>query len=474
MEQKGGFITFDNLFELREKIAEIKTLKKQILIEYLQKLELDTSGNKDQLEQRLIFYILQATQQELEEESNKIEDLPLSKQKEILTDNFIEITQDTYDTLYTKLNPEQFCNKFKYSYDLRRFGTNIKGDVTKMEKLCLYYYQKQSKYQNKVITTIIDGTKLYQEAQDFFESKDVTKLNKQHIENTINKYQSAVNHFRKFISMTNFSFTNFYTYEFHKILPNHQIINRLLKALGSLNASSRRMMREWVRQKITEIQAIIFTLNKLLGKEYKKTKKTFLFIKPKTEEVEMYKEILSQQAMRYEEMFKNVEVWVKPTNVYDGDTFTCNILFPPMGDTYVDGEIVKQFVTSVKIRCNDYDTPEMKGKTILEKKCAFISKIAFIREIGFIDKNHIDNQLVLLNLNGLDKYGRLLGTVYKVEGDEKKNINQFMIDNHYAYSYQGKTKTADVFLNQYGETILNKLDTLHLSSNELKHYNSIQ
>lgn len=43
--------------------------------------------------------------------------------------------------------------------------------------------------------------------------------------------------------MINFSITNFYTYEFHKILPNYQIINRLLKALGSINASSRRMMR---------------------------------------------------------------------------------------------------------------------------------------------------------------------------------------------------------------------------------------
>ena len=473
MIHKGGFITFDNLLELREKIAEIKTLKKQILIDYLQKLELDTSGDKEQLEQRLIFYILQTTHQELERETIKIEDLSLSKQKEILTDNFIEVTQDTYDTLYKKLNPEQFCNKFKYSYDLRRFGTNIKGEITKMERLCLYYYQKQSKYQNKVTTCLKEGTKYYQEAQDFFESKNANQINQKHIENTIDKYQSAVNHFRKFISMTNFSITNFYTYEFHKILPNYQIINRLLKALGSINASSRRMMREWVRQKITEIQAIIFTLNKLLGKEHKKTKKTFLFHKPKTEEVEMYKEILSQQAIRYEEMFKNVEVWAKPTSVYDGDTFTCNILFPPMGDTYVDGEIVKQFVTSVKIRCNGYDTPEMKGKTKLEKRCAFISKMAFIREIGFIDKNHVDNELILLNLDGLDKYGRLLGRVYKVEGDEKKDINQFMIDNHYAYSYQGKTKTADDFLNEYGETILNQLNTLNLSATEMKHYNSI-
>lgn len=73
-------------------------------------------------------------------------------------------------------------------------------------------------------------------------------------------------------------------------------------------------------------------------------------------------------------MFKNVEVWAKPTSIYDGDTFTCNILFPPIGDTYVDGELVKQFVTSVKIRCNGYDIPEMKDKTKLEKNVLLLVK----------------------------------------------------------------------------------------------------
>ena len=46
----------------------------------------------------------------------------------------------------------------------------------------------------------------------------------------------------------------------------------------------------------------------------------------------------------------------------------------------------------------------MKGKTILEKKCALISKVAFIRKINFIDKNSSENGLILLSLSGLDKY----------------------------------------------------------------------
>ena len=136
--------------------------------------------------------------------------------------------------------------------------------------------------------------------------------------------------------------------------------------------------------------------------------------------------ILSVEAIKYEDMFKNVEIWAKPTSVYDGDTLTVNILFPPKGDHFIDDERVGKFVTSLKVRCNGYDTPEMKGKTPLEKKCALISKIAFIRKINFVDKNSSENGLILLNLSGLDKYGRALGTVYVVEGNKKVDVNQFM------------------------------------------------
>ena len=39
----------------------------------------------------------------------------------------------------------------------------------------------------------------------------------------------------------------------------------------------------------------------------------------------------------------------------------------------------------------------------------------------------------------MDKYGRVLGTIYLKEGDEK-SINQLLIDKGYAYAYFGKTK----------------------------------
>jgi Micrococcal nuclease (thermonuclease) homologs len=173
-------------------------------------------------------------------------------------------------------------------------------------------------------------------------------------------------------------------------------------------------------------------------------------------------------------MFKNIEIWAKPTSVYDGDTLTVNILFPPKGDHFIDEEGIGQFVTSLKVRCNGYDTPEMRGKTALEKKCALISKVAFIRKINFVDKNSNENGLILLSLSGLDKYGRALGTVYVVEGNKKVDVNQYMIDNDYGYPYSGATKVAEDFLKKKSKVILSKKDILSFTKEENQKYESIK
>ena len=184
--------------------------------------------------------------------------------------------------------------------------------------------------------------------------------------------------------------------------------------------------------------------------------------------------MLSSEAIKYEDMFKDIEIWAKPTSVYDGDTLTVNILFPPKGGYFIEDEKIGQFVTSLKVRCNGYDTPEMKGHSVLEKRCAFISKIAFIRRIGFISKDNKDNDLVLIKMSGLDKYGRALGTIYKVEGNKKVDINQFMIDNNYGYPYSGATKVAEKFLKNQGQHILSMKDSLEFTEEENKKYNSIK
>ena len=77
-------------------------------------------------------------------------------------------------------------------------------------------------------------------------------------------------------------------------------------------------------------------------------------------------------------------------------------------------------------------------------------------------------------MSGLDKYGRALGTIYKVEGNQKVDINQFMVDNNYGYPYSGATKVADKFLKDYGKHILSMKDSLQFTEEENKKYNSIK
>ena len=50
-----------------------------------------------------------------------------------------------------------------------------------------------------------------------------------------------------------------------------------------------------------------------------------------------------------------------------------------------------------------------------------------------------DQQLVFLKCGEFDKYGRLLGTIYVNQTDEK-SVNDLMIENGYAYEYHGGTK----------------------------------
>ena len=52
-----------------------------------------------------------------------------------------------------------------------------------------------------------------------------------------------------------------------------------------------------------------------------------------------------------------------------------------------------------------------------------------------------EEQLVYLKCGEFDKYGRLLGTIYVNQNDEK-SVNEIMIQNGYAYEYHGGTKKS--------------------------------
>lgn len=117
----------------------------------------------------------------------------------------------------------------------------------------------------------------------------------------------------------------------------------------------------------------------------------------------------------------------KVVDVYDGDTITI-VIFN------------KLWYEKHKLRLNGIDTPEMKPSKDLPNREEHIKKAHLAK-----DKlsELILNKIIYVDIEGNEKYGRLLGTIYLKNCCFKtKNINQFMLDNKYAYEYHGGTKNT--------------------------------
>ena len=112
---------------------------------------------------------------------------------------------------------------------------------------------------------------------------------------------------------------------------------------------------------------------------------------------------------------KTVEA--KVVSVYDGDSI--KVLFPLNGVLY-----------KWTCRLDGIDTPEIRTSKLQEKELGFK-----VRELL---RDKILNKIVQLNCKTMDKYGRLLVTVIHQE----TNINQWLIDNEYAYEYHGGRKKS--------------------------------
>lgn len=108
----------------------------------------------------------------------------------------------------------------------------------------------------------------------------------------------------------------------------------------------------------------------------------------------------------------------KVVKVYDGDTFTIASKLSNVDD------IVYRF----SVRLNGIDTPEIKGKTVIEKELAKKARDAL--------SNIIMDKIVILKNVSTEKYGRLLADVYI--GDLW--MNEWMLANKYAVKYDGGTK----------------------------------
>jgi len=125
--------------------------------------------------------------------------------------------------------------------------------------------------------------------------------------------------------------------------------------------------------------------------------------------------------------YENIKQLVKILHVVDGDT--------------VDAAMYHQETKRIfkyRIRLYGIDTPEskpLKSNPDREQEIA----AAKMSKQAIIDKMKENNNLVVVQLYKLDKYGRLLGTFY---GKNEENINDWMVRQGHAIAYFGKTKKS--------------------------------
>ena len=106
----------------------------------------------------------------------------------------------------------------------------------------------------------------------------------------------------------------------------------------------------------------------------------------------------------------------KVVKVYDGDTV--HIVFPIFNNMYFRWNC----------RINRVDTPELRTKNKLEKQMGYKVRDKL--------REKILNKIVTVKCDHFDKYGRLLAEI-EIEG---QNISDWLIENEYAFKYDGGTK----------------------------------
>jgi micrococcal nuclease len=108
------------------------------------------------------------------------------------------------------------------------------------------------------------------------------------------------------------------------------------------------------------------------------------------------------------------------------------------GDT-IDVDIDLGFNVSYtqRVRLAGIDTPESRTKDLKEKALGLESK-------DYLSKQLKDALMVVIKTEKPDsseKYGRILGWLYI--NDDEKSLNEQMIEQGYAWTYDGGTKQKD-------------------------------
>lgn len=117
----------------------------------------------------------------------------------------------------------------------------------------------------------------------------------------------------------------------------------------------------------------------------------------------------------------------KCVHVYDGDTI--QVVFPLQTELF-----------RWTCRLSGVDTPEIRTKNNIEKQFGYDVR-NYLRE-------KILNKMVVIECGEFDKYGRLLVKIFLREehdaqsggGSEALSINEWLIQNKYAFPYDGGKK----------------------------------
>jgi micrococcal nuclease len=138
-------------------------------------------------------------------------------------------------------------------------------------------------------------------------------------------------------------------------------------------------------------------------------------IKEKDDEIKIL-ETMTKENCKFLTLKDNIYN-AKIVYIYDGDTM--HVVF-------------KVFDTFYKWNCRimGVDTPELRSKNIKEKKLGYIVRDILIKKLL--------NKIVKIECYEFDKYGRLLIDVYMP--NEEIKLSEWLIQNNYAYKYDGGTK----------------------------------
>ena len=114
---------------------------------------------------------------------------------------------------------------------------------------------------------------------------------------------------------------------------------------------------------------------------------------------------------------EGLEILAKVVDVYDGDTVKC--VFPIHDKLY-----------RWNCRLTGVDTPEIRTRCKLEKQHGY--------KVRDCLREKILNKVVYLRCGDFDKYGRLLIEILC----DSCLINDWLIENDYAFAYDGGTKQS--------------------------------